>query len=397
MEIKLPLPFRLLGMKPERVAAVYADRVHRYNRELQRPLTQDEIRALTEHSAHALYLLGNLSPFGLGLGFFRAYQTRAKFRFPFYQPKSETFNSSRFLGLEGPSARTMWQLLRFGAYGSFGMFFGILFAANYAASVAAVRESRDPRLEHLQRAIMEKARSKIRRRMGASASDARGDGTEDSSDDASPTSGYDGDKGDYNKLSLPGTGNDDGRMLSDREMRSLEVRQQPSSRDSPTSNTSSTFEMDKVARQPQSFDDTFDDTSPTAGSQPLDRTSSDMGGGSTWDRLRRQAGSSPSSSPSSSPPSPHSRTVQRPAPSSTPSSSIDGQESIWAQRRQKAMENDGDQSSPASSWSSVDRASRPTSQDSFSFSPSEQERQLAKAEAQRAFDEQVERERRGGQ
>lgn len=124
---------------------------------------------------------------------------------------------------------------------------------------------------------------------------------------------------------------------------------------------------------PTSSDYTFSDDSPTAesgatsGSQShsFDSSSSnsaasnsDAGGGSAWDRIRAHATGSSN-------------------PASTQC------ESAWSRTR--------------GSGSEVKRESKTDSTvgDSFSFSDAEEERQLAKSEAQKEFDARIERERNG--
>lgn len=100
-------------------------------------------------------------------------------------------------------------------------------------------------------------------------------------------------------------------------------------------------DRDKSASQSKSSEPSYDDASPTA-SAP---------GESTWDRIRREAASGGSPNPRLA----------------------------------------------GSPWSSDQREQRgaSTSGDSFNFSTSEEDRQLAKAEAQKEFDARVEKERQG--
>ena len=95
----------------------------------------------------------------------------------------------------------------------------------------------------------------------------------------------------------------------------------------------------------------YDDASPTGGSFPLNEDKNS--GGSTWDRIRRNAAS--------------------------------GQ----AQPDQRSHHNTARPIQREQSESS-------TLGDSFSFSSTDEERQLAKTEAQREFDDRLERERKGG-
>ncbi|KAL1646918.1 hypothetical protein SLS58_003054 [Diplodia intermedia] len=127
--------------------------------------------------------------------------------------------------------------------------------------------------------------------------------------------------------------------------------------DSPVSSDSRTFpdsSQDAVPRwgQDQSAGQTrsYDDASPTGGLGPIDSGVSSTGG-SAWDRVRQQASSAQGPSNGSSAP--------------------------WARPTQR------------------EQRTGSTLGDSFTFSSSDEERQLAKAEAQRDFDDRIEKERSG--
>ena len=127
-------------------------------------------------------------------------------------------------------------------------------------------------------------------------------------------------------------------VLSDRQ----------SSRWDSTDSSESSFGADKVTSQPRSFGDDYDDSSPTT--KPASEPSRSQG--SAWDQLRRQA-------------------VEGKSQSSRPASNPFASDRRAAERQQR------------------DRG------DSFAFSTAEEDRQLARAEAQKQFDARVERERQG--
>lgn len=172
-------------------------------------------------------------------------------------------------------------------------------------------------------------------------------GKRDEDDDMSPTGGGIGFGDDEQQGRLGGIG-DMGGILSDGQMQQKEVQAQPEARRSPTENRASTFQIGKVARQPKNFGDDFDDASPTGGSG-----AGDAGGGSVWERIRQQSASG--------------------------SSSVSEPSTRGRGRGVRSEQHEGS-----------------TSGDSFSFSSSEEERNYAKDEAQKEFDERVEKERRGG-
>ncbi|KAL8975872.1 MAG: hypothetical protein Q9205_008013, partial [Flavoplaca limonia] len=102
----------------------------------------------------------------------------------------------------------------------------------------------------------------------------------------------------------------------------------------------------KVEKQPRNFSDTFDDASPTA-ENAVDQAQ----GGNAWDRIRRQA--------------------------QNPTTGAKQKGPRWNPVRKEQQEGS-------------------TTGDSFAFSSDEEQRQLAKDEAQNEFDARVERERQGG-
>jgi len=142
-------------------------------------------------------------------------------------------------------------------------------------------------------------------------------------DDMSPTGGmglFDSDAG------------TDTGLMSDEQMRQRDVRQRARG----STSEENTFQMDKVASQPDRQEDAV------AGSRAAQTSS----GGSAWDRLRQGA-----------------RGGQPPQPGG------------------RAAQSESQQGS--------------TIGDSFSFSAADENRQLAKAEAQRELDARIERERQG--
>ncbi|KAI9821976.1 MAG: hypothetical protein M1827_002558 [Pycnora praestabilis] len=330
---------------------------------LGRPVNKDEATALAFYTAKSLSIASWGNPLGTMGGWYQAYQTAGKYRFPFVTPP-ETFNPNQFTKLvQGRNAQICWHLLRGSIYGSFGSIVGGLLITTYAATVAAVGEQQDPRLKEMINALKLKAREMGKNGLPARQTvgqrrDPTGQGETSTSDlwknhrqtmgdDASPLGGSDGDvlNQDNRKLGPRGDG-----MLSDSQIKTQEVQQQPRPERNPTPDRTSTFSMDKVATQPRTFDE--DDASPTTGSGSMDAGSS---GGSAWERIRREASGS-----------------------STPV----GRGSSRPGNRMRGTEQD--------------QGEAPTSSDSFSFSDSEEDRRLVREEAQRKFDERVERERRGG-
>ena len=277
--------------------------------------------------------------------------------------------------LQGVSSQAKANILHVSrgfAYCLIGWYSVPLFVSSYAATVSAVGEIRDPRLQESNRGVREAVIRDQRERKQRSGeivkqADARregrmpnlpkerdqGRGRRGGSaevDDASPTGGAMMDMGiDEEQGRLSEAGNMGG-VLSDGQMRSAEAKARAQSDQTPASN-GATFQMEKVERQPKDFGSDFDDASPTGGSGAME--GGDGSGGSVWERIRQQSASEPSAS-----------------------STGRGRGMRGAQQKQQEGST--------------------TTGDSFSFSSSEEERNYAKDEAQRGFDERVEKERRGG-
>ena len=351
---RLPRPF--LGYRKKRTAQFISERISSTSAILHRPLTPEEIDALSFYTAKGISIASYGRPIGISAGLWQAYNTRATFRFPFLTPKSVTaedgwFDPTKFKlfgikQLPEQQARYAWHFLRGNAYAFVGMLLGMGMVGSYAATVAAVGELRDPRLKEVAMAIgagdkekfakrLEKARERAEKRDPTgqgqtSASDLwkghrrriGGSEVESDADDASPTVG-----GMDWGAETQGTG-----IMSDAAMIATE-RQQSDER------KPNTFSMEKASRQPKTFDDDYD-------AIPASPSPSTPSPTSSWERIRQQTGS----------------------PTST----------MGQRRRPGRREDDA------------------AKEDSFSFDSKEEEEQLAKNTGQREFDERVDRERRGG-
>jgi len=356
---------------------------------ISRGLSEDEMTALAYHTAkgHAIASYG--PSLGIAAAFYRIRATKAEFRWPLYgklmsEEVGQGFWDGQSIRIGGKevmkqfsaSAKaSMLHFLRGSAYVTLGLFIVSPGTSAYGATVSAVGELRDQRLTQFTQdlrgvADREVAERTARRgdmrneRIAQTTGQGRKDAgsvyrermermggqikRQDDYDDMSPTGGafvndYGQDEGQGN---LGGAGDMSG-VLSDGQMQMGKVQAQPEPRKSPTENRASTIQMDKVARQPRNFGEDFDDASPTGGSGAMGD-----GGGSRWERIRQQSASGSSSG-------------------SEPSV-----------RRARGFQREPQESSSTG--------------DSFSFSSSEEERSCARDEAQREFDERVEKERRGG-
>ena len=334
-----PIIGSLLGHSRQRQAAMVDRGIAAQSQLLKRPPTQDEAEAMAYNICYSETSVFWGSALGLAFGLFLANRGRAVFRFPFMTPNREWFNPDKFGPLQGQGARAAWHVARGVLYGTSGYGLGSVVASSYGAVHFATAARTDERLKDFNRAMDEYARA---RAGGLSRAQrpvpqpqptvtTKQDGWDDN---MSPQSGnFEG--GDSGVLS-------DSQMHSQRRPGPVDSTWNPSDeRDSP-------FGKDSTPRQSRNFGSDYDDASPAAATPQSSPTES------AWDRIRRDAVSGRNSS-------------------SQPDSNR------WSSDR-RATE-------------SQQRGSS-TQSDSFAFSTSE-ERQLAKAEAQKDFDKRVERERQG--
>ncbi|KAL9022510.1 MAG: hypothetical protein Q9185_000417 [Variospora sp. 1 TL-2023] len=356
----LPVLGPLFGFNETLMARVSAQKLENHPKPTGRSLTQKETEAIMYHSYKAMAITSYGNPMAFGFGLYRTYTTQDTYRFPFYgalKTEDGFWNGQRIriMGqdlIEGARARLGVHIFRGGVYCFLSYTLGSLFVASYAATVAAVGELRDPRMQDLLKAT----REKLKQDMAASQPtrrprDSTGQGNMSpaelwkrhrqgigAQDDASPSANTDN----YGESTAESTTG----IMSDVRMRTQETREQASPQASPTEDRASTFDMQKVERQPFGFADDLDDAGPTT-----QKVTDDNQGGNSWDRLRRQA--------------------QKQA-----SGTKEGGRG-WDAIRNEQLEGS-------------------TTGDSFTFSSADEERQLAQDEAQKKFDARVERERQGG-
>jgi len=338
---------------------------------LKRPLTQPEVDALSYHFVNGMRITSLGGPVGFAAGILAAYNAREGWQFPFYKPKEGSrFNPNSFGPLKGPSAQRFWSFTRYNAYGFTGMIFAMIFFGTYSVSVSGAGRATDPRLKDFNKTLserikqsgnqpmpprqgqrspigtpagnmdhqVERARGMLDRGRERNQQQVQQRQSRQADDDMSPTSGSWAD--DYKSASS------DTGLLSDNQIQEQERKQRASEDSSPTSNRDNTFDMNKVTSQPSNFDS----SSPQAGARQS------APAGSSWERIRKE------SAATKQPPSQEQR---------------QGRTAGWG-----SVQREQQQGSPVG--------------DSFSFSNSEEDRQLAKSEAQRDFDARLERERQGG-
>ena len=356
----LPKPIPILssffGYNDQFFTNVVQAKIQRGREVLSRPLTEDETSAMAYWTAKQISILSYGSPVGIAAGWWRCYNTAPTMRFPFWQPNLEKFQSEVFppkIGaLKGVRAVMAWHAVRSFAYGFVGKYIGQILLASYATSVAAVGELSDKRLK----AFADLIRTKAQERRGSlpagpkqpipagtmqDQSDFGSGNTQ--SDDASPAGGI-------FMEDVPSSSSSRGPVGANRQ----QVPAWPPARSNPAQ--MGTEGQKKPQDQPFYG---FDDASPTGGQGVSEDTTPR---GSAWERLRK--GQKPAA-----------RTVSASITQNQSSQNPWSSQQIETQREQKQGSTMGDR---------------------FAFSKSEEERAYAKDEAQKQFDAQVERERRGG-
>ncbi|SPO05038.1 uncharacterized protein DNG_07723 [Cephalotrichum gorgonifer] len=117
-----------------------------------RPLTDQEVEALTDHWSPSANVALSARPSVIALSLFLAWRGRARFRFPFWQPKWETtspdvFPSLKYQILNGAAARIAWHTSRLAVYAAVCNWLVPPVFLSYAGVRAAVGISSDPRLK----------------------------------------------------------------------------------------------------------------------------------------------------------------------------------------------------------------------------------------------------------
>ncbi|TKA33774.1 hypothetical protein B0A50_00610 [Salinomyces thailandicus] len=368
---ELPRLWSLIGQRdhPKFMVDGISDQVRFAQGIVQRPIRQDEANALAFHFAKSLRIASYGAPMGALAASAMVYRTRAEMRFPGWAPFKEgsRFSKDVFGPLRGLMARSAWQSTRIMAYLIVGTTIGQIFMGSYALSVSLAGRATDPRLKDFSEALKKRQQSGLNREatgqvgnqeagpkgmetydMARQRRDAQGmwgrggEQTKDQADDMSPTGGTFGDE----YMDTAGSSG----FLSEEE-----VRQQADSRLGSEGGQAQSQRYEQSSRA--SRERTVDESSPRA-----DRQASQKPGRGRWDELRSK-GMDPGPHPGASQPG---RTFQG---ASSPESS-----------RARTVGGGADQ---------VSRG------DDYTFSSRDEDRQLAKTQAQGDFDALLERERGG--
>ncbi|MCJ1236482.1 hypothetical protein MMC14_004463 [Varicellaria rhodocarpa] len=361
----VPLFGPLFGFTERWQAQIVQTSILAYAKIVKRNLTHDEAQAHAYWTSKANAYASWGPPVGVGASLYRAYKTRhsaSTLIWGYFNAERVGIGSVEFL--KGQMAKSFWQGLRASCYGAAGYYMGSGLMLYFGVIFSRIGELRDPRLKDFNEtvmALMREADHKKRTRRidptgqgNKSASDLWKDhrngigavgGQQGDTDDTSPSAG------DFNYAAEMQNGDRPSSTDSDTNFaRDYLQRQAPERRPQPSmSNAASRYPPKPQESDQSSPFDSYSDSSDTASTTSA----------SVWENIRQKAASNPSSNPPR-----FSR--RRPVPSSST------QEQEREQQEGSMVE------------------------DSFTFSGAEEERQYAKDEAQKEFDERVEKERRGG-
>lgn len=374
--------------------------------ETGRPPTQTEAESLALRVCEKRLYNAAGGYGGLLVGLYVAFKKRKIFKFPLRKPKPiERYNSfpfQRFALLKGPYARGAWHTVRGLTYMSLSLLWMVPFWGYMGQTVQAVKMMRDDRTKVLAQELKRGAQSRKEagHRGRVMPSDDTGNPRPSASNQPDSKSTH---YGDYDGASQSGYMQDDNS---------------PTSPQDPYSDTSSgvlsdanvqprnTFDQGSVDRQPRSLgsdynnpqndsasssssssslffdEDEASSASSAAGNDPHSPSSnpssfsSSTSGGSAWSRVRQSANAS------SSPHTPRDPYNTRADPANKHGIPPPGKRAQSPRSRQLQQKSAKDEYG-----SSADRSS---------FGTQDQDRQLAKGQAQKEFDRMVEAERGEG-
>ncbi|EKJ69071.1 hypothetical protein FPSE_10740 [Fusarium pseudograminearum CS3096] len=347
-----PLYASIIGYRRDWNLLVATSRVSGFAATLGRDLEDEEVKTIAEYTLDNIHTNASLKWFSIALAGYMTYRGRRTWQFPFYKPKlGGRFNPNEATSIftnkkiKGPYPRFTWHTLRFTAYVGVTMLMvePAFRAVNFIRSETAM--SHDPRLKQFTK----DANQRIEQVMS------------NPSISKTAFTGKDPHRGGEED---PWASDDSNNASSESKYQSYQSYQSAPMQSWDKAHASSTTQQNQ---QPHNDDwsviDDDDDASPVAATsrrQPVSAPS-----GSAWDRVRQQSSQG--------------------GPRQQQQS--DHQSRSWAARSQTES-----QPQSQSGWGSQDAGS---SADSFSFSKSDEERAVAKEQAQNEFDRLLERERGG--
>ena len=350
-----------------------------------RLMSQSEAEGFALHSSKKMMYSYLTSFTALAGGYGIAYTGIKNMKFPFIKAKEpEKYQNfpNRFVPiLKGQFARTMWQITRFNVYALLGLFILNPISRSISNTSMMVGLYNDPRTKEYMKSVkgtldrITSNQDRSRRGRPSNTSQAQ---PQPSDSDGSNAEDYGGVTSNTTSDSYGGYSTFTDNTTDTGLMTDSTMQQRAPAQPSPYNRRSQAPPPPPPTQQPQQSDYFFDDASPTAGNEPYapsTTTTTHRSEGSVWDRIRKdqRRPSSPSPTPSS-----QDQEQASSSPYSQPSSPSSSQQDRGSFR------------------TSSDRSGG-TSAESFSFSSSDEERVLAKQQAQREFDEMLERERREGE
>lgn len=363
----LPKPFSILFQTQHsqnlangiQATCTYASKV------LQRPLKQEEADAFAFHWAKSMRTASYGTSVGSAAGVAYAYRF-SDYRFPFWRPMKEgtKYSPEKFGALRGPAARAMWSGLRFSAFGFVGMTIGQLFFASYALTLHTAGRALDPRLKDFSDALQQRQREGVNR-----SRETRGPAGQS-----------------------PGQG-ETGEMA--RQRRAVQVQQQRQQQQQ--------SQRERTPTRPKKDDD---DMSPTGGAFDEDFMVGSQGetgfmsdGQSRQQQETYRDSNTASFDVSNSTPDARSTASDAASPRSQPSSQQTSQPrqsgSAWDRLRQNALSGNAASSGGGQQGRPARAEAGGGGGDDFTFSRGDEDKQLARGEAQKEFDARIEREREG--
>ncbi|KAF2804777.1 uncharacterized protein BDZ99DRAFT_502240 [Mytilinidion resinicola] len=342
----VPIIGGLVGYSNRRIQANTKQALREAEKVMKRPMTYEEATALSYIWAKKSSIASYGAALGAGGALYQAYRTRTAFRYPFWTPNPEKFNPNEFFFVKGTLARRLFHTTRVIPYFILGRIVGSFFGESWGTFYAITQTKTDAALKEFHEAMVQRA-SQVRgpprqSAPGQSSPDGSAWPKQPSRPTHIPTPAQKNTTNDDDMS--PTAGNDAWSNSFD----SSSDLSDTSAGQSPTPDTAYGKEAyNRPTRAPERST-ARDETSPSSsGMFPGETEQEKASTGSSWERIRRSSASQASSPPQKSRP---------------------------LQETQREGSTLGD---------------------SFSFSSTDEERQLAKAEAQREFDARVERERKG--
>jgi hypothetical protein len=149
----IPIIGPLLGYSDSVIRWRIDDTLKFAEKRINRRLTPEEATALASHLYGAEQTRSYTSAIGVALGIWRWQATMSTNAYPLHTPKPESINPNKFAFIKGPMAQTARHAFRFGLWTTFAMFVGGFVGGLYSQPIAARAAAQDPRLDDLKQVI----------------------------------------------------------------------------------------------------------------------------------------------------------------------------------------------------------------------------------------------------